>query len=141
MAQNSLDQVLTQAEGWFSKLPPLPKSWTDFIATIMPWVALLFGITGVIGSLRFITMPTPFNMMGGMMGSTFGIVSILYLVSSALLLASFAGLKAKKISGWKFLLWSEIANLISAIVIASAGAIIIAFVVFYVIFQIKHYYK
>ena len=147
MAQiNSADQLIKQMEEWFSKLPPLTSNWRDVIANITPWLALVFGIIGVLGSLAAIgvlTFLAPFVVLGDGMGVASGgvIGAVLALVASVLLLMAFPGTRDRKMSGWRLLFWSEVVSIISSAVAFSAGGVVGALIGFYIIFQIKSHYK
>lgn len=144
---SSKDFIDTMGE-WFDKFPPLPKNWRDTLARISPVLALVFGILGIlvaISGLGTLTFLSPLAVMGGAGGIVgMGMVSILiYLVASVLLLAAYPGLKAKKYSGWKLLFWSEIINLVGGVINLHGlvSAIIGALIGFYIIFQIRSYFK
>ena len=145
---NSTDIIDTMGQ-WFDKFPPLPKNWRDTLARIAPLLSLIFGILGIIvaiGGLGLLTTTSPLAFLGGASSvSSYGtgILSVLiYLVGSVLLLASYPGLKAKKHKGWKLLFWSEVANLVGGLVsLAILSAIVGALIGFYLIFQIRSYYK
>ncbi|OGH15501.1 MAG: hypothetical protein A3E68_02145 [Candidatus Levybacteria bacterium RIFCSPHIGHO2_12_FULL_39_39] len=133
-------------EEWYSKLPALPRNWKDVIVQIAPWLALIFGIIGVLGSLvavGLLTFLAPFILIGGGIGAASGgvIGAILALVASVLLLLAFPGTRARKISGWNLLFWSEVASVVSTIVALSVGGVVGALIGFYILFQIKSYYK
>ena len=48
MAKNSAQGLIDTLEELFSKAPALPKNAKDFIVGITPWVALVFGVMGVL---------------------------------------------------------------------------------------------
>src|SRR5215469_12865677 len=114
-ANKSNDIIETMGE-WFAKFPAIPKNGRDILARISPWIALIFGILGIlvgISGLGILTVLSPVAYLGGA-GSTYGtgfISALIYLVGSILLLASYPGLKARKFNGWKLLFWSEAVNL------------------------------
>lgn len=146
MAKNSSDTLIATVEDWFKKLPNLPKNIQEVIVTITPWIALIFGILGVLGGvagLGILTAFSPVLVLGGSAYSTgTGIISvILGLASSALLLMAFPGTKAKKLKGWNFLFWSEAVSIVSAVIAFSVGGVVFSLIGFYIIFQIKSYYK
>ncbi|OGH17175.1 MAG: hypothetical protein A3C30_03220 [Candidatus Levybacteria bacterium RIFCSPHIGHO2_02_FULL_40_18] len=147
MAQNnSVDQLIKQMEDWFSKLPALPNNWRDVIVTITPWLALIFGIIGVLGSLAavgILTFLAPFMILGGGVGVASGgiIGALLALVASVLLVMAFPGTRDRKMSGWRLLFFSEVVSIISSVVAFSAGGVVGALVGFYILFQIKSHYK
>lgn len=135
-----------QVEGWFLKLPALPKGGREAIVTITPWIALIFGILGVLvglAGLGILTFLSPFALIGGGVSSTASSIAsaALALVGSALLLAAFPGTKARKMQGWTMLFWSEVVNLIGAVVAVSLSGVVFSLIAFYLLYQIKSYYK
>lgn len=144
----STDIIETMDE-WFSKFPALPKHWRDILAKIASPLALIFGILGIIiaiWGLGIFTTTSPLAFFGGAAGVASygtGILSVLiYLIGSILLLAAYPGLRAKKSKGWNLLFWSEMVNLIGGLVsLAILSAIIGALIGFYIIFQIRSYFK
>lgn len=146
MAKNSSDTLIATVEDWFKKLPNLPKNIQEVIVTITPWIALIFGILGVLGGvagLGILTAFSPVLVLGGSAYSTgTGIISvILGLASSALLLMAFPGTKAKKLKGWNFLFWSFSVHIVKGVLNFDLGTIILVLIGFYLIFQTKSYYK
>lgn len=147
MAQKTdLSSVIKMMEEWFGKLPELPKNWKEVIVKITPWIALIFGVLGLIGSLvavGLLTFLAPFILLGGGVGRAGGGVvgAVLALVASVLLLVAFPGTKAGKAQGWKMLFYSEAVSLISSIVAFSTAGVVGSLVGFYILFQIKSYYK
>lgn len=145
-SNNSVNQLIGSVEKLYSQLPPLPKAWDEVIVKITPWVALVFGILGVLAALAAVgvlTFLSPFVAMGGGIGAaTSGVIgSVLALVSSALLLAAFPGTKANKMSGWNMLFYSEAVSLVSSVVYFSVGGVVGVLIGLYILFQIKSYYK
>ncbi len=146
MKQSSTDKVISTAEEWFAKLPPLPKDARSLIVKITPWIALIFGILGVlgaIGGLGIISGASGLVMMNSGVGGLGGsyVAVIIGLISSVLLLAAFPGTRAHKAKGWRLLFWSEAVNTIGAILAISLFGLLFALIGFYIIFQIKSYYK
>lgn len=143
------DLVDTVGE-WFEKFPPLPKNGREALVKFAPVISLVFGILGVITSisgLGLLTATSPFAILGGAQAvSSYGtgfIAVLFYLVSSVLLLAAFPGLKAKKLSGWNMLFWSEIVSFVGGIVSLTSilSALLGVIIGLYLVFQIKSYYK
>lgn len=147
MAQTqSVDQLIKQMEEWFAKLPPLPSNWKEVIVTITPWLALVFGVIGVLGSLAAVgvlTFLAPFVVLGGGVGVASGGImgALLGLVASALLVMAFPGTRDRKMAGWRWLFWSEVVSVVSAVVSVAAAGIVGALIGFYILFQIKSHYK
>lgn len=133
-------------EEFFVKLPALPKNWQQILVKVTPFFALVFGILGVLGGLAglgMLTVFSPFLVGTGVSnaGGTF-LGMLAALVASALLLAAFPGTRVKKMQGWNMLFWSEVASFLSALLSYSfVGGVIGAFIGFYLLYQIKSYYK
>lgn len=133
-------------EDLYAKLPSLPKNWRDVIVAITPWLALIFGVVGVLGSLvafGLLTFLSPLVLLGGGIGAASGgiVGSVLALVASALLVLAFPGTRGRKMSGWKLLFWSEAVSVVSSLVAFSVAGVVWGLVGFYILFQIKSHYK
>ncbi|SRR5260221_4905575 len=141
----STDFVETMGE-WFDKFPAMPKNGRDVLVQIAPILALIFGILGIligISGLGVLTVLSPLAYLGGVPGYGTGFVpALIYIVSSVVLLMSYSGLKSHKYNGWKLLFWSEVINLIGGLIsMVFVSAIIGALIGFYLLFQIRSYYK
>ncbi len=146
MKQSSTDKFISTFEEWFAKLPALPKDARELIVKITPWVALIFGVLGIIGSIGALGIlggASPFVVVGGGIQSLGGgmVAIIIGLIASVLLLAAFPGTRVHKEKGWKFLFWSEVVNTVGALLAISLFGLLFALIGFYLIFQIKSYYK
>lgn len=144
--KKSAEQLQSMLEEWFKKLPPLPANAVDGLFKIAPWIALVFGVIGVLGSISgfgALTFLAPFAAMGG--ASSYyglGIISTAgWLIASVLMLLAFTGLKAGKISGWNMLFWSEVVSVVSSLAAFSLGSIVGVAIGFYLLFQIKPKYR
>jgi len=149
MTKKSSREFIDTMQEWFDKAPALPKNVRQALVNITPWIALIFGILGILGGiagLGLLTVFAPFAMFGGASGITgYGtgfLAEIIWLVASILLLAAFPGTKARKLGGWTLLFWSEVLHLVGSLVAFSfISGIIGAVIAFYLLFQIKPYYK
>lgn len=149
MAESKMDfnQWITMVEGWFAKFPPLPTNAKDLLVKVAPWFALIFGVLGVLGSIAatgFLTVLSPFVALGGgFVYAAGGVVGgILMLVSSVMLVLSFSGLRAHKMAGWKYSFWSQTVSIVGSVIALNLiGALVSALVGYYLLFQIKSYYK
>lgn len=144
--KNSGAQLQAMLEEWFKKLPSLPANAVDALYSVTPWIALVFGLIGVLSTLSgfgVLTFLAPLAVMGG--GSGYyglGIISTVgWLVASVLMLLAFTGLRAGKISGWNMLFWSEVVTVVASLVALSLGAVVGAAIGFYLLFQIKPKYR
>lgn len=148
MEKNSSNALVVTMQSWFDKAPALPANVREVIVNITPYIALIFGVLGVCGALAGVGLLSafaPLAMFGGVSGmSSYGgsfVAAVIWLVSSALLLAAFPGTRAKKMSGWTLLFWSEVVSLVGSVVALSiVSGLIGALIGFYLLFQIKSYY-
>lgn len=132
-------------EEWFMKLPALPKNARETLVKITPWIALIFGILGILGSLAgmgILGILSPFMLLGGGYTAGRSLIAVgISLVSSVLLLMAYSGTKANKMQGWHMLFWSEAVSVIASVVDLSLGGILFNAIGFYLLYQIKAYYK
>lgn len=136
---NDLINVLSD---FFKKAPQLPKGGQDALVTIMPWIALIFGILGVVVGIGAVGI-SPLALFAGLNASTTVLITgILTIVSSVLMLMAFPKLQKRVEAGWVLLFWSEVVNVVSNLVsINIVGALIGGLIGFYILFQIKAHYK
>ena len=134
MVSNSSNDIIGMLERFFAKAPHMSKNARDTLVKIAPWIAVIFGILGILGGLAG---------LGALTTAASGfIVYLFWLAYSVLLLAAFPGLKAKKANGWKLLFWSEAVSVIGSIVeLQFFSAVIVALIGFYLLFEVKSYYK
>lgn len=140
--KTSVDDVIKSLEDFFGKTPDLPTNFREVLVKIAPWLALIFGILGVIAGLSAIGL-SPVAMLGGVNNSMMVLLSgVLSIVSSVLLLVAYPGLRARKLVGWRWLFWSEAVSILSSLVVGAIVGAIIGFLIgFYLLFQIKSFYK
>ena len=143
---NDVNQLVDSVGDWFEKLPPLPKKWNEVIVKIVPWISLIFGALGVLTALAafgILTVLAPFVAVGSGAGAaSSGIIgSLLFLISSALMLLAFPGTRARKKHGWNLLFYSEVVSLVSSVIAFSFGGVIGNLIAFYILFQIRSHYK
>jgi hypothetical protein len=148
MAKESGNLIDTM-EDFFKKAPAIPANGREALVNIMPWIALIFGILGILtalGGIGLLTVFSPLAVFSGASGvASYGgtvLATWVYLGASVLLLAAYPGTKAKKLSGWNLLFWSDVVNVIASLVGgAIVSAVVWGLVGFYLLFQIKSYYK
>ena len=133
-------------EEFFMKFPALPKPAREVLVKVTPWFALIFGILGVLAGLTglgILSVLSPFMVLGGGFTATSGSLlgMLAGVVSAALLLAAFPGTKARKMQGWNMLFWSEVASVVSALLSLTLTGVLLALISFYLLYQIKSYYR
>lgn len=129
-------------EELFKKAPALPSSAKDVLVKIAPWIALIFGILGILVGIGAAGI-SPLALFGGVGASMTVLISgVLLLVSSVLMLIAFPKLKAMKFEGWRLIFWANAISIVSTIVTLDIVGAVVSFLVgFYILFQIKSYYK
>ncbi len=153
------DAWVVSLESTYKSLPPLPKGGREFLVTITPWLALIGGVLSVVfGGLAtlFSIVASPVVAVGGGVSTAVFLVvlALLSLLEGILLVLAFSKTKDKKMSGWKLLTYVTLLNVVYVIVAAVSslvnGGMPIASLVwnifwiaveFYLLFQIKSYYK
>lgn len=144
-SNNSIDSYIDMVGEYFKKLPELPKGGKDAVVTITPWLALVFGVLGVLTALvglGIFTFLAPIAMLSGVRGAGAGfLIVLLGLVSSALLLFAFPGTKNRREKGWKLIYYSEVVGLIADVVSLSLSGVLFALIGFYFLYQIRSYYS
>jgi len=139
---NNKTDIIAMLEDWFKKAPELPANAKATLVKVTPWIALIFGILGIVGGLGVIGV-SPVVVFGGIRNSMMVMVSgILTIVASSMLLMAYPKTKALHIQGWKLLFWSSVVSLVSSLLVgAIVSAIIWGLIEFYLLFQIKSHYK
>lgn len=138
----SRNDIINMMEVWFKKAPALPANAKQTLVNITPWIALIFGVLGIITGLG-LAGGSSIAMLGGIGNSTIirlgGVITI---IASAMMLMAYPKLKALQMSGWTLLFWSSVVSLIGSLVMGSiVSALIWGVIEFYILFQIKSYYK
>lgn len=145
-----LNQLVKPLENMYKSAPALPVSAKELLVSFAPWVALIFGaltLLAGVGGLGVFTVLSPFAALYGGVGySAFLIVSsIIVVVEGVVMLLAFSPLKKRLMRGWNLMVWTEVLALLSSVVTlrvgSIVGAVIGAAIAFYLLFQMKSYYK
>lgn len=130
---------------YFDRLPAISKGSRSAMVSVLPWLVLVFGILGVAVSMVGIgifTIFEPIAQVAGIRGAGQNFFFVLLsLISSILLLSSFQGVQRKKEYGWKRVYYSEAVSLLNDIVTFSLGGILLSLIGFFILYQIRSYYK
>lgn len=143
--KNTYDGYIDSVGDYFKKLPELPRGGREFFVMVLPWIALIFGALGVLSAISafgIFSYFAPGMYWGGVDVVGRGMISVvLSLVSSVLLLMAFKGTKEKRSQGWKLFYYSEVVMLVSSIVLFSVAGIIMNLLGFYILYQIRSYFR
>lgn len=143
MAENgkAVADIIASLEKFFKQLPSLPASVKEVLVKIAPWLALIFGVLGIIAGLGVLGL-SPLALFGGLHASfLFIIAGVASIVASVLMLIAYPKLVKKQYKGWELLFWSSAVSAVSAVLSLTFGTLIGIFIGFYLLFQVKSYYK
>lgn len=145
------NKYLTQIEATLSlyfgkKAPAMPENIKKFIVRYSPYLIILVlilslpGLLAAFGLSRFLA---PYNYYGGSrMNFTFSIFGILTLLALALEIIALPGLFKRSKKSWEYMFYASLVSLLASLLNLNLASLIIgAAISFYVLFQIKSYYK
>ena len=135
---------------FFEKLPHLPERWRRVIVKVLPYFALIAGISSVISAIQNITHPQRFNhwlsFYSGISPLYFYLNAALSAVAAIIFLQAYQLLLEKKIEGWLLIFWATALGLLQnllAIIFAwggIAGTLFWGFVGFYLVYEVRSFY-
>ena len=139
---NKFDKWL---EGVMKDLPKLPDGGKKFLVEVMPWLALLGGIMGVMGFLGALSLGGMAWGMAAAFGYHMGVWYWLNLIVLAVLIVldfkAYKPLKEKKLAGWRLIWYANVFGLAEVLVSLNVVGVIGMAVGFYLLYQIKESYK
>lgn len=120
--QATTEKKMAALEGWlapiFAKAPHLPAGFREFLATIVPWLSLIFGILGLfalIGAGGFLSI------LGGVSELAWIISALASFIASVLQILAFKPLKNRKKKGWNYIFYSTIITTAASIIAIALG--------------------
>lgn len=139
----------TLNEYFGKKAPALPPAAKEFIVKVAPYLAILSAILTLPSILLLLglgsaaTILAPFGGVRSVAMLPTMWISILILIPVAILnIIAIPGLFARKAIAWKYMFWGELISVVSSLVkLNIVGAIISALIGFYILFQVKSFYK
>jgi len=122
-----VQDVLKMAHGWekqladfFAKFPHVPESGRKVIVQILPWLALVFGILGIIaavaGGLIMSILSIPALLTGNIGGLVMFTAVIVSLTAAILEVLAFKPLQTGMKKGWNFLYYALLLGIISTLI-------------------------
>lgn len=144
--KNMLTELEIKLEEIFTKkLWTLPKKAKEVIVTVAPYLAIisLIAIIPMIFSLIGLTFLTPVVFFGGAkMGFGYMVSIVVSLMMGFLVVLAIPGLFKKQIKGWKILFWMTLINAVGGLLRMDLDNLIIGTALsWYILFQVKEYYK
>lgn len=155
-------------DGVFGKNAPvqIPAKGREAIVKYSPWIGLVVGVLGLLASLAIWRTAHAVNRLvdfanqltasyGGHvvehhLGVAFWVSFVLLVLTSLAAIVAFPALQARKKTGWNLLFYSSLLNVVYGVaalfydnggVSSLLSAVISSVVGFYILFQIRSYYK
>ncbi len=137
--ENKLEEIFGK------KAPQIPAEIKELIVKYGPYlslVLLVISLPAILAMLGLGTLAVPFAFLGGAAGLS-SIVSILVAVAGVVLtIMALPGLFKREMRAWRLMFWSSLISAFGALVRFDLGGLIIGSAIsWYILFQIKSYYK
>jgi hypothetical protein len=143
---DSFSQLDSYAEQLRVKLPAAPPGLLNFYMSWVPWLAIIFGVLGVLISLVALVGSTilgPLMVMFGSPGTGLGLIvgSLFSLASAALELIGGWMMLQRRSTGWWLLALGLAVSLLTNLVRLSVIGLIVLLLIAYVHLQVKPNYR
>lgn len=144
----SLEKLEDTLNEWFVKKAPvqLPESVKEFIVAFGPWITvvmLVLLLPTVFALLGLSAILAPFAALGGVSGAySWGLSSILLIVTLVFEVLALPGLFARKRAGWNMLFYSSLVTAVGNLISMNLGGLVIgSAITWFFLFQVRSYYK
>lgn len=143
---DSFAQVDAAAEQLRVKLPLAPPGLLDGYMNVVPWIAIVFGVLGVLISLVALVGSTilgPLAVMFGAAGTGLTLIlgSLLSLVAAAVDVAGGWLMVQRKATGWWLLAIGYVVGMLSSLVHGSVLGLVFWVLISYLHLQVKPNYR
>lgn len=141
-----VDELEKKLDEFFNKkVWQMPKKAREIIVKILPYLAVLslLVIIPTVLSLIGFSILTPFAYMKGMrVGLSYSVSILFTLICGILAITIIPGLFKKQMKAWRIMFWISLINAVSSLLKMNLGELVIGTgLTWYVLFQIKEYYK
>lgn len=124
----------------------LPLGLKEFLVKVAPYLIIIFAVMAlpfILGAIGLSTVLTPFAMMGGYGWGLGMIIAVATAVITIILeVMAVPGLFKRARAGWRLVFYASIVNVVGNLLAMNIlGAIFAALIGWYVLFQIKEFYK
>lgn len=145
----SLKKFEHTLDEYFVKKAPfqLPDGVKEFIVAFGPWITvvlLALTLPIILAALGLSAVFAPFAALGGGLqgGYAWGIGTILTLVVFVLEIFALPGLFARRKSGWNLLFYASLVSILYNLAYFNLGGLVIGTLInWYLLFQVRSYYK
>ncbi len=140
---NKLESILDLYFG--KKAPAIPIGIKKFLVAIIPWftlVGIIMGAIGLLALLGITGIALPFAFVGLDLGFNYIAANVYSVITLVIQIMAVQGLFKRQRKAWKLLYYMVLINAAYMVVVFNLGGLIIGSLLgFYVLFQIKEYYK
>jgi len=144
-----MDGLMKTLELYFvKKAPALPKSIKEIIVSLAPWLEIIgaiMTIPAIFAILGFNAMMfgTPYGgYLAARSGFNFSLGMVFLLAGFVLMLLAIPGLFKRSKIGWNYVYYSVLVNAVYSLInMQLFGLIVGTLISFYLLFQVKSYYK
>lgn len=131
---------------FYDKAPALPINAQTFLVKYLPWITLVLFVLclpTVLGLLGFGALIAPLAFLSGSYQGSFYIVALIVLAVQVILMGlAIPGLFKTTRQSWNLLFYSSLISVIYNLInFDLVGLIVGALISFYLLFQIRSYYK
>lgn len=147
-------------EAWlapmFTKFPHLPEGGRKFIVSIAPYLALIFGVLGIVGLFVGGVIASMLGMLSGVFALVYFVQMVipfvLSLASIILLLMAYPGLRDRTKVGWNYVFYGQVLSVLGSVIAlafdhgisselgAILGTIVGTIIGFWILFEIRPHY-
>lgn len=145
--KSSLNQLEVTLEEYFvKKAPTIPENIKEIIVNFAPWITLVILII-TLPAVLFVfglgTLLAPFSFLGGIQaGFSYTLSMIVLAISLVLEALAIPGLFKRSKGGWNLVFYASIINAVSNLISFNIVSLIIGtLITWYILFQVKSYYK
>ena len=145
------NKYLTQLEDTLNlyfgkKAPPIPENIKEFIVKYFPYlviVGLVLTLPGIFIAFGLRSFLSPYTYMGGVRsGFIFSFWGLFSIAALVLEIMALPGLFKRSKQSWEYLFYASLITALGSLLSLNLGSLIIgALISFYLLFQIKPYYK
>ncbi len=142
---DKLDALLD--EYLVKKAPEIPTKWKETIVAVSPWATLIIMIIALPALFALLGLGvavSPYAMMSGNSGWSFGFIISLLLLAVSLVLEAMAipGLFKRSAKGWKLVYYATLVSFVSGLFNGNViGNLVGTIIGLYILFQVREYYK
>lgn len=147
MTNKYLTQVEEKLDLYFGKkAPAMPENIKELIVKYSPYLALvmlIFAIPALLLAFGLTTIALPFAYVSGVhTGFSFSLTALISLVALVLEVMAIPGLFKRTKKAWQYMFYASLLSILSYVLALNIGSLIISGAIsFYILFQIKSFYK